>query len=178
MRKVPIPIPSLCGYYATSDGKIWSRKSVNGKGGLQNKFRELKTQIDKDGYRLITFCLGGKKYNGRHYRTMKVNRVIAQTFLKDFKKSCVVMHIDNNRLNDSIYNLKIGTIQENNLQAYTEKRHAFGERGGRAKLNSIKVVNIKKLLSEGIQQKKIAEKYNISRSTINAIHKKRIWTHI
>lgn len=47
-----------------------------------------------------------------------IHRLVAQTFLPNPDNLPVVMHKDNNKLNNHVSNLKWGTHSENNLQSY------------------------------------------------------------
>lgn len=102
-------------YFVSSDGKIMNR------GG-----RELHRYLDKHGYYYVS--LEGKKY--------KVHRLVASAFIGDVDGK-EVDHIDTNRKNNSLDNLRIVTRKENannprsilNLKKYASKyAKAYGKR--------------------------------------------------
>lgn len=94
------------GYYQISDdGMIWSIVS--------NKF--IAQKRDSDGYHdVLLVCEDGKRH---HFR---VHRLVAMVYLGNPKNLPVVMHLDNNKSNNHISNLKWGTVQENTQQAYID----------------------------------------------------------
>ena len=72
------------------------------------------------------------KYVGLYYdnktHNVRVHRLIAETFLKDFVKDCVVMHLDNNTRNNNVDNLKCGTQKENIQQCCNENRKFYSNK--------------------------------------------------
>lgn len=102
-------------YFVSFDGKIMNR------GG-----RELHRYLDRHGYYYVS--LGGKKY--------KVHRLVASAFIGDVDGK-EVDHIDTNRKNNSLDNLRIVTRKENannprsilNLKKYASKyAKVYGKR--------------------------------------------------
>jgi len=93
-------------YYIDTDGNVYSFSRSNPTG------KKLSPRIDTAGYLSIT--LKGKP------RT--VHSLLAETFIMhDYReKGLCVMHIDNNKLNCKLSNIKVGTYSENNKQAYKD----------------------------------------------------------
>ena len=94
------------GYYSISeDGKVYSK--------INKRF--LKPKLMKDGYMdLLLVCEDGKR---RHFR---IHRLVASTYLDNPNNYPIVLHLDNNKINNHYSNLKWGTIQENTQQAYDD----------------------------------------------------------
>lgn len=72
------------------------------------------------------------KYNGYVYTSVRLcngvkqrrlHKLIAETFIfnDDIEHKTIVMHIDNDKTNNNISNLKWGTISENTKQAHDDK---------------------------------------------------------
>jgi DNA-binding XRE family transcriptional regulator len=77
--------------------------------------------------------------------------------------------------------LFLGTHKENMRDMFSKgrRKHARGIRNGLAKLNDIKVKEIRRLHKTGkYTQNKIAAKFKVSRQVIGAILKKKTWTHV
>lgn len=70
--------------------------------------RILKYSIDSHGYRKVNLCLNGKQKNQR------IHRLLAQAFLDNPHEYNCVDHIDRNRTNNHISNLRWVTYQMNN----------------------------------------------------------------
>jgi len=159
-------IPGISGYFSTKEGDIYSNRRYP-------IAKKMKTQIDRDGYRLVTFS----KNIGRR-KTFKVSRLIAMTFLDGFCSECVVMHLDNNRSNDNVNNLMIGTRYLNDTQKIFEERQARGEKSCKNKLVTSDVIEIKRMLSKKIQKAHIARIYGVTRQAIGLIENGKNWKHV
>ena len=82
------------GYYSISeDGKVYSK--------INKRF--LKPKLMKDGYMdLLLVCEDGKR---RHFR---IHRLVASTYLDNPNNYPIVLHLDNNKINNHYSNLKWG----------------------------------------------------------------------
>ena len=95
-----------------------NRYLINKYGKVYDSFtgKYRKSWISNNGYLCIDLITitGKKKY--------LTHRLVAITFIPNTNNLPVVMHINNNRLDPSVDNLKWGTYLENNLQAIREGR--------------------------------------------------------
>ena len=101
------------GLYAVDDsGNIYSYK--------WGKCKMLKPAVNSRGYYLVFLSKNGNE------KCFKVHRIVAQAFLSDYKEYLQVDHIDRNRLNNNISNLRMATHQENmfnrNVKGYTWRK--------------------------------------------------------
>lgn len=74
--------------------------------------------------------------------------------------------------------LFLGTKADNNRDAISKGRHAFGERGSRAKLTTAEVLEIHKLLKAQISHRIIGEQFGVAAITISNICNRRSWKHL
>ncbi len=75
--------------------------------------------------------------------------------------------------------LFIGTSKANKEDAMRKRRHAFGERAGRAKLKEAEVLEIRRLDSVGGRTRlSLAAQFGISGRQITGICRKDSWSHI
>ena len=105
-------------YMATIFGDIISipKKVSMPNGGFKlTKQRILKPGLDQDGYLLV-----GLSKNNRT-KTEKVHRLIAKTYIGQCPDGHITHHIDNNKQNANITNLKYITTREN-ISLYHETR--------------------------------------------------------
>lgn len=169
--KISVPIgftkiPFLDKYYINKAGEVFSLKS-----GLK-----IKPKLDK--YKYYHLKLSGKFYT--------VHRLVALTFLENPNNLPQVNHIDGNKQNNNLSNLEWCTIKENNkhksimgLSKTKKFLETFqGENNHKAKLTNAQVMEIKKLLNEGIYQKEIAKRFNVCIATIANIKKGKSWSYI
>lgn len=75
--------------------------------------------------------------------------------------------------------LFLGTHQENHADMVAKRRHAHGEKDGRAILRAPQVITIRALYATGRwTQAALAEAYGVDRSTIGYIIRRRLWRHV
>lgn len=96
-------------YMVSKDGKI---KSLNYKGTGEEKV--LKPYLDRDGYERI-----GLSYHSKHI-CKYVHRLVAEAFIDNPNELETVDHIDNNKTNNSVENLRWLSREENVRKAANE----------------------------------------------------------
>jgi hypothetical protein len=127
-----------------------------------------------NGYRCITVKFG-EKMTRQYY----VHRLVAETFLqKDNKDQHYVIHMDYDKQNNSIYNLKWVTEEElvahNNKNPEVLKRRTTGY-----KLTEADVRVIKRLLkSHKTRLSMIAKRFGITHTQLNRIRSGENWGHV
>lgn len=137
-------------HYITNKGAVLSY--------FNNKEKELKTQTDKKGYEKI-------KLNGKTYR---IHRLVAEAFIANPDNLPQVNHIDGNKQNNDVSNLEWCDNSfnqkhawDNNLQ---QKRHATN-----CSLTQEQANSIREEYKNGISITPLANKYNVSKTTIKDI---------
>jgi len=95
------------------------------------------------------------------------------------KDMCVLHKCDNPPCSNPDH-LFLGTDKDNHLDMITKGRDksAFGEQHVRAQLKEKDVIEIRKLLDNKISLKVIAEKYDITASSVWCIKKRKSWKHL
>lgn len=93
------------GIYVVSDtGDVYNlKKGIKMKGYI------------KDGYYCVILSNGGMKKN------MRINRIVFESFKGAIIPDLVIDHIDGNKLNNDISNLRQITTRENTSKGWTEK---------------------------------------------------------
>lgn len=98
---------SRCGRVFTKDRVKHSFSRGRSAYSCEIKGRELKTRKDKDGYLRFNTIVDGK------HKTLLVHRLMAATFLGDCPSGHVIDHIDRNKTNNMVENLRYASHATN-----------------------------------------------------------------
>lgn len=81
------------------------------------KGKLLNTKKTNRGYLSVSLSKNGKT------KFFSIHRLVARAFLLDFKENMTIDHIDCNKLNNRVDNLRVVTIKENIQLSYINKLH-------------------------------------------------------
>lgn len=87
-------------YYVSTYGRIYSIKS-----------QKILSQYKDSGYNRVTIHDKNSIFNKR---SVKVHKIVAETFLKKHDKNYVIDHIDRDKTNNKLSNLRYVSISDNN----------------------------------------------------------------
>ena len=110
-----LPIDDYSNYEVSNYGQVKNRKTG----------RILKPGIDGNGYQFVNLCNEGK------VKKLKVHRLVLiafEGFSNDVNQK-FVDHIDNNPLNNCLFNLRWASHQQNNFNASMSKRNTSTVKG-------------------------------------------------
>jgi hypothetical protein len=74
--------------------------------------------------------------------------------------------------------LFLGTKKDNNRDMARKRRSALGEKNGQSKLRADQIAEIFFLRGQGMTQKSISEKFDVSRTTISFVLSGERWGHV
>lgn len=131
--------------------------------------RPLKGGLDKDGYRHLVVCTGGRRF------TRKIATLVCVAFHGPRPAGAVVRHLDGSRTNNRATNLAWSTQKENIGDKVRHGTHQIGERHPRAKLTEDAVRDIR---SSDESAQVMADRYKVKRVTIYAVRSRRLWRHV
>ena len=89
-------------YAIDEDGNVWSKNYRR-----SGKMKKLKPAPDKGGYLHVCLCKDGKQ------KSFNIHRLLAEAYLADFCDALVVDHIDRDKTNNKLSNLRMITQQQN-----------------------------------------------------------------
>jgi len=105
--------------------KGFENYAVSNFGNVKNIKTEriLKKALDRGGYFGVYFCKNYKNY----YKN--IHRLVAMAFIENTNNKNKVDHIDNNKLNNHVENLRWVTNSENNMNSKLSEKNTSGIKG-------------------------------------------------
>jgi hypothetical protein len=154
-------------YQATTSGDIISYAG--------RKARVLKARVGSAGYLSLTLCKDNIK------TSRLIHQLIAETFLGPRPKGYVVDHIDRDKLNNKVENLRWVTYSENNRNKdpfESPSRFPKGVAHKAAKLSEESVREIYRRAWALVNQGVLAKAFKVSRTTITQIKHGQVWASV
>ncbi len=148
-------------YQVSSLGRVRSFK--------WNEAKILTPGVDRNGYSFVNLCSDGK------YKSKSIHRLVISAFIGKSEKQ--VNHKNGIKSDNAVDNLEYFTQRENMDHAVKNKLFAIGERNGACKLTEEDVLKIRWLYENTkVSSRSLANKYNISKTEITNIIKKKRWS--
>ena len=173
MKEIWKPIVGFDGYEVSNLGNVRCWNCQNGKGGRVEVPRMLTPNkfVGKNYYRV-----------GMMGKSKRVHRLVAEAFLgPQPTPKHVVMHLDDNGLNNRVDNLKWGTHKENMEDMRLKSRQAKGEKIDNSKITESQAKQIKSMLKEDKRfgrLRRISRALGVSYGVVTQIEYGRTWRHI
>lgn len=114
---------------------------------------------------------------GRKLKCMTAHRLALLAFVGPCPAGMQARHLNDDRHDNRIENLRWGTPLENAADARRNGIRRTGERNGRSKLTEGDVKEIRRLRGE-IAKGTLAERYGVHVDTIGSIQRRRTWPHV
>jgi hypothetical protein len=108
----------------------------------------------------------------------KVHVLVLETFVGFRPHKHDGLHIDGNKTNNRLSNLRWGTRKENMADARAHGTLRQGEQHGRSKLTEVQVLCIRAMAASGTLLKDIAPLYGVSRGHISEIVARKTWASV
>jgi len=156
-------VPGHPGYRVSSCGEVVSLKRGN---------RVLRPSVDGGGYRQASL------WNDGVGSTVKVHRLVLSAFVGPRPSGCVTRHLNGDKTDNRIENLRWGTQKENVEDTRRHGTLRFGERHMRAKMTEEDVLTAKALNAGGMSMMALSRKYGVHYATMECAIKGRTWKHL
>lgn len=162
-------IPGYDGYFAGSDGNIYSAWIRRASKKRESGVIKLKPH-DSKGYLYV---------NPRKSPHKRVHRLVFIAFNHPIPEGMTINHIDGNKHNNRPENLECVSLSENIKHAVATglKVSAKGELAHRSKLKQTQVDEIKKRYASGETQKAIGKLFGLRQSYISLILSGKRWVN-
>jgi hypothetical protein len=137
--------------FISRDGRLWR----NGK--------EKKFTVAVNGYEVVSFSFNNKT------KTFTKHRLLLHAFVSPCPEKCEALHINGNKLDNRLENLRWGTRKENVADAIKHGTATIGIKNGRAKLTpkAIKTIRQSGLINDSID--KLSSQFQVSVITIRRV---------
>lgn len=133
----------------------------------------LKPGTASHGYDTVVLCTDGTQ------RSYCIHRLVLETFVGPPKNGQHCRHMNNDKSDNRIGNLRWGTRSENMMDRVKHGTANRGVKHGMSKLTDGDIIEIRRLYASGNYfQHQIGEMFDVSQSTISAICLYKRWQHI
>lgn len=154
------PIQEFDNYEVSNYGRIRSNDyNHTGKSKILKIFR------NAGGYIACNLMQNGAR------KRMLVHRLVAIQFISTSDYSLTVNHIDFDKTNNCAWNLEWMSISENLKDSHAKGhvKYSFGENHYHSKMNTEDILEIKRLLLNGIKGRSIANQFGVGEKYISSI---------
>lgn len=164
------PLPGWEGQYEVSDlGAVRSLRGANGHGPYRRPHPHmLRFQTSRDGYRIVR--LGHRDSMQSH----RVHRLVLFAFVGPAPDGHVAGHLNGNRSDNRLKNLRWVTHQENADHQLVHGTRSRGTRHPKCKLTEDQVRAIRRR-AHGERYRDLATEFGVSFSSVQAIASGRNW---
>lgn len=131
-----------------------------------SKRRILKTSINNSGYHCVSLCKNSK------HKSFTVHRLLLDTFISERPKGMDIDHIDGDKLNNSITNLRYCSRSDNMKNA---RRNGFKNYGEHSKFAKLTQNQVREIRCSDKTQSELASLYKVSIATISRVLNNKIW---
>lgn len=165
-------IPGCSAYQASTDGRV--RRVVRGCPGHSRRVpHEIKAPIDHSGYRYVNI-----QTDPGPPRRFTVHRLVAICFIPNPDEHPLVLHGDNDKLNNVVENLRWGTQVMNLADQLIHGTRRRGEAIASSRLLACQVREIIRRKAEGESAKALASEFGVTDFHVYRLARRERWRHV
>lgn len=112
-----------------------------------------------------------------HGRSCNVHKLVAEAFIGPRREGMQVRHLNGNKDDARLRNLRYGTPQENNADAEAHGTRVRGTRHPLARLTDRQVRSMRALWPR-VSQPWLAAKYGVDQATVWRVLHRKTWAHV
>ena len=164
---------------------------ISNYGKVYRKPRKVRSDVNKNGFRIIKGKFKKPQNNGNGYlqlyvqinrnrKMFYIHRLVAKYFIENPNNFQEVNHLDFDKSNNFYNNLEWCTTESNKNHAFENDRFKKGETHCFSKLTDKKVLAIRRLfkINPNFNRSKVARKLNVKDTAIIKIIKNQRWKHL
>lgn len=167
-----LPLPGFPGYFATTDGVIWSTWRRGPGGYAAQAPRPLKDAPDGRGYRKVTLVSGKRRC------TRTVHRLILETFVGFSCRGEEARHLNGNRTDNRLDNLAWGTSRQNQADRASHGTVPNGESHPASKISTRDVQILRSMHQRGTSAAAAARQLGVNYQTAYDAIARKTWRHV
>ena len=158
-------------YQVSNQGRV--KRIASGPGAQAGRIK--KSSNVEGGYLMVKLSFINREIEHR-----LVHRLVLGAFVGLCPEGKETNHKNGIRTDNRLENLEWVTRSENLIHAFSElgRKPAQGIQFPQSKLNPEKVVEIRQLSGDGVSYSELAKIFDVSKSAISHVVKKRSWKHI
>lgn len=158
-------IPDTKRHYVSEDGRVYILFSKKG-------WRKAGFKKTTNGYLVLEIRRNGKN------KGYLVHRLVAKAFCENPENKPHVAHIDGNKENNHVSNLRWSTPQENEADKAIHGTVPCGEKHFNARFKNVQIRVVKHCLKLGVKMKLLARMLNVNYKYIQRIKSGELWKTI
>lgn len=159
------------GYGISSDGVVWSRRPLSGRGAM-TAWRQLKPIPNRKGYHRITLMIDNQS------KIFSIHRIVLEQFIGPCPPGMEAAHNNNDSSDNHAENLRWDTRSGNFADKYENGTAPIGSNHPQAKLTEIDALQIRDAAAAGEAVRSLVVRYGVTRQHIHGIIKRKTWKHI
>lgn len=166
------PIPNFPGYFADTDGNIWSLRPFKRSKTPRTEPIQLHPHPNPNGYLMVNLQRDLKKIR------IAVHTLILTTFVSPQPQGLYGCHGPNGKTDNSLANLSWGTPSKNQNDKWRDGTMLAGESHKRSKLKDQDIRQMRKLYANGMTAKAISKLFPTCHGNVCLIVNRQAWRHI
>lgn len=164
------PLNGFPGYFVTPEGQVWSIKDHGGAQDMRTA-HVLAGSLSK-GYPRVTLTAAGRR------RRFFVHRLVAETFLGPCPDGLEVAHLNGNRRDSRLSNLRYVTRCENHLHKIGHGTMRMGDTHPNRSISETTARQIGERLREVMSCYRVAKEFGTTPGVVSKIATGRNWRHV
>ena len=166
-------VPGYSGKYMLDElGNVYSlaRTFIRNGHAVKVPARKMARTFSRKGYPQVTLHKDGTS------KTFEVHRLVCRTFLGESPEGFHAAHLDGDKTNPALTNLKWASISENRNHMKMHGTHLHGERVPNSVLKLEQVLSIFELVKQK-SNRAVARELGVDESTIRLILNGKMWAY-